>query len=215
MLVLAVAVGVALLLPLITRGSYSRLLAVEWHWSGLLFCGLGIQIFLEFYSLPRARWHDVGFGLLVASYVLILAFVARNYVLRGMGVVFVGIACNALVIVLNQGMPVRIPADWQRESWAQAAVKHHPQQPDDRLRVMTDIIVVREPFDAVLSFGDLILAVGLCDVAFHASRRPKPRRARALSAGDGGGAAEPEPEPVPLSPAQDEPNLPLAPIARK
>ena len=72
-----------------------------------------------------------------------------------------------------------------------------------------------EPFDAVLSFGDLILAVGLCDVAFHASRRPKPRRARALPAGDGGGAAGPEPEPIPLSPAHNEPNLPLAPIAQK
>jgi hypothetical protein len=28
----------------------------------------------------------------------------------------------------------------------------------------------------VLSFGDLILAVGLCDLAYNASRRPKSRR---------------------------------------
>ena len=106
---------------------------------------------------------------------LILAFAARNLVLRGMGIVFIGIACNALVITLNQGMPVKIPAEWQNKSWAQATVKHHPQQPDDKLRFLSDIIVLKGPFDSVISFGDLILAVGLCDVAYNASRKPKPR----------------------------------------
>ena len=52
-----------------------------------------------------------------------------------MGIVFIGIACNALVITLNQGMPVKIPAEWQDKSWTQPTVKHHPQQPDDKLRV--------------------------------------------------------------------------------
>ena len=94
---------------------------------------------------PRAHWHDVGFGLLVASYVLDPRVRARNLVLRGMGIVFIGIACNALVITLNQGMPVKIPAEWQNKSWAQPTVKHHPQQPDDKLRFLSDIIVVKEP----------------------------------------------------------------------
>jgi hypothetical protein len=175
-LVLLIAVAVALVIPLVTRGSYTRLLGVEWHLGWLLFAGLGIQIFLEYVSIPRDRWHDIGFGLLVASYVLILGFAARNFVLRGMGIVIIGIACNALVITLNQGMPVKIPAKWQNETWAKPTVKHHIQQPDDKLRFLSDIIVLEHPFDAVLSFGDLILAVGLCDLAFNASRRPKSRR---------------------------------------
>ena len=54
-------------------------------------------------------------------------------------------------------------------------MKHHPQQPDDKLRFLSDIIVLKGPFDSVLSFGDLILAVGLCDVAYNASRKPKRR----------------------------------------
>jgi hypothetical protein len=176
-LVYAIAVVIALAIPLVTRGSYPRLFAVRWHWAGLLFAGLAIQVVLEYVTIPKEHWHDYGFGLLVASYVLILGFAARNLVLRGMGIVVIGIACNALVIVLNQGMPVKIPADWQNKTWAQATVKHHPQQSDDKLRPLSDIIVLREPFDNVLSFGDLILAIGICDVAYNASRKPKRRRA--------------------------------------
>jgi len=175
-LVLLIAVAVALVIPLVTRGSYKRLLGVEWHLGWVLFAGLAIQIFLEYVSIPRAHWHDIGFGLLVASYVLILGFAARNYVLRGMGIVIIGVACNALVIMLNQGMPVKIPVKWQNQTWTQPTVKHHPQQPDDKLRFLSDIIVLEHPYDTVLSFGDLILAVGLCDLAFNASRRPKSRR---------------------------------------
>jgi len=183
-LVYGIAIAVALLIPLVTRGSYSRLFNVKWHWSTLLFGGVAIQILLEYWTIPRAHWHDWGFGLLVASYVLILGFACRNFVLRGMGIVIIGIACNALVIVLNQGMPVKIPAEWRNESWAQATVKHHPQQPDDKLRFLSDIIVLKEPYDAVFSFGDLILAVGVCDVAFWASRRPKPRTATHVRSGN-------------------------------
>ena len=80
----------ALLIPLVTLGSYKRLLATEIHWGWLLGAGLAIQLGLEYYTLPRRYWHNVGFGLLVASYVLILAFCARNLVLRGMSIVLIG-----------------------------------------------------------------------------------------------------------------------------
>jgi Family of unknown function (DUF5317) len=174
-LVYAIAVVAALAIPLVTGGSYSRLFNVRWRFGSLLFAGLAIQVVLELVTIPKEHWHDVGFGLLVASYVLILAFVGRNLVIRGMGIVFIGIACNALVITLNQGMPVKIPAEWQDKPWAEPTVKHHPQQPDDNLRFLSDIIVLDGPFESIISFGDLILAVGLCDVAYNASRKPKRR----------------------------------------
>jgi hypothetical protein len=180
-LVYAIAVVAALAIPLLTRGSYSRMLEVRWRWGSLLFAGVAIQVFLEFVDIPKEHWHDVGFGLLVASYVLILAFVARNLVLRGMGIVFIGIACNALVITLNQGMPVKFPAEWQNKPWATPTVKHHPQQPDEQLLFLSDIIVLKGPLESIVSFGDLILAVGLCDVAYNASRKPKPRRPKSKS----------------------------------
>jgi hypothetical protein len=127
--------------------------------------------------------------------VLILGFACRNFVLRGMGIVIIGIACNFVVIAANQGMPVKIPAEWADESWAEPTVKHHPQQDDDRLRFLSDIIVLKGPFDTVLSFGDIILAVGLCDVAYHASRRPRQRRVVTLDLRDEPAHAGPPPEP--------------------
>jgi hypothetical protein len=173
MLVLALAVAIALLLPLLTGGSYTRLVMTGWRWGGLLFAGLVIQLALEYIDIPESRWHDVGFGLLVASYVLILGFCAGNVLLRGMTIVLIGVACNFLVIVVNQGMAVRIPDDWKNEAWVTETIKHHPERDDDQLMVLSDIIVLRSPFDAVLSFGDLILAVGLCDVTYWASRKTK------------------------------------------
>ena len=149
---------------------------------------------LEYYTLPRRYWHTLGFGLLVASYVLILAFCARNLVLRGMSIVLIGIACNALVITLNQGMPVKFPpevaqpvvgaGDGQAPSAAATTSK---------LLFLSDIIILKHPYDTVMSFGDLILAVGLCDVAYNASRDPRRRRKRrsghAARRGSGAGAA--------------------------
>jgi hypothetical protein len=199
-LLYVIAVAVAFLIPAVTGGSYARMLTVRWHFVSLLFLGLAIQVVLELVTIPREHWHDWGFGLLVASYVLILAFVGRNFVIRGMGIVFIGIACNALVITLNQGMPVKVPADWQNKSWTQATVKHHPQQSDDKLKFLSDIIVLRGPLQSVVSFGDLILLAGLCDVAYNISRKPK-RRGRAREPG-GDGAADADlsdeaPAPVP------------------
>jgi hypothetical protein len=182
MLVYGIAVAAALLIPLVTLGSYKRLFETQVHWVGPLAGGLAIQIVLEYVTLPRHEWNSVGIGLLVGSYVLILAFAARNVVLRGMSIVLIGIACNALVITLNTGMPVKLPADWRHQSWAKATVKHHPQKHGEKMLFLSDIIILRHPYDAVVSFGDLILAVGLCDVAFHASRDPRRRRRKARRA---------------------------------
>jgi hypothetical protein len=189
-LLYVIAIAVAFLIPAVTGGSYNRMLSVQWRFASLLFLGLAIQILLEVWTIPKEHWHDWGFGLLVASYVLILAFVARNLVIRGMGIVFIGIACNALVITLNQGMPVKLPVEWQNKSWAQPTVKHHPQQPDDKLKFLSDIIVLDGPLQSVVSFGDLILLVGLCDVAYNVSRKPK-RRGTWSPSDEGSEAGEP------------------------
>jgi hypothetical protein len=190
MLVLGIAMVAALLVPLVTHGSYKRLLDTKVHWGWLLAAGLAIQIGLEFAEPPRRYWHNVGYGLLVASYVLVLAFCARNLVLRGMSIVLIGIACNAVVIVANQGMPVKIPPDWDQTTNV-ATVKHHPQQPGERLLILSDIIVIDEPWNAVLSYGDLILAVGLCDLSYNASRDPQRRRKKARRALQAKAAAMP------------------------
>jgi Family of unknown function (DUF5317) len=179
MLALGIAVAIALVLPLLTGGSYTRLVMTDWRWSPALFAGLGLQLALEFLPFPESRYDDLGFALLMLSYALIIAFCARNLLLRGMAIVLIGVSCNAVVIGLNNGMPVDIPPDFEQEHLFEATVKHHPQEPDDRLTFLGDTIVLRAPFDTVISFGDLIIAVGLCDVTYHASRRRKSRRPQA------------------------------------
>ena len=201
MLVYGIDIVAAALIPLVTRGSYKRLLRTEIHWGWILAFGLVIQIGLEYATIPRQYWHSWGFGLLVASYVLILAFCARNLVLRGMGIVLIGIACNTLVIAVNQGMPVKFPPEWRNQSWTEATVKHHPRASDDRLVFLSDIIILKHPYDAVMSFGDLIIAVGLCDVAYNASRNPRKRRRKARRAPPSRSrTAAPRPNPTPLRP---------------
>lgn len=184
--VMFIAVLAALLVPALTRGSYQRL-TEGWRAFPLLVGGYGVQAALGAFALPEDRWHDVGFGALIASYVLVLGFCAGNLLKRGMGVVLVGVACNALVIALNQGMPVDVPTDWQRDGF-EATVKHRAQEPGDRLTVLGDIIVLREPSETVLSFGDLIMAFGLIDVTYWASRRPRRRNGASRSAASASGA---------------------------
>ncbi len=171
-----IALGAALAIPLLTKGSYRRLVNTEWKLGWLLFAGLGIQVALEVVTIPREHWHDWGFGLLIASYVLILGFLFRNLVHKGIGIVIIGVLCNVVVIAANQGMPFKVPAAWAHESWVQPTVKHHPQVPSDKLVFLSDQIVLKDPWDTAFSIGDIILALGLVDVAYWASRKPKKRR---------------------------------------
>jgi hypothetical protein len=213
MLVLGIAIAAAALIPLVTRGSYARLIRTEIHWGWLLGVGLAIQLGLEYVTIPREYWHNVGFGLLVASYVLILAFCARNLVLRGMGIVLIGIACNALVIGLNQGMPVKFPPRSRNRAFALTTVKHHPQQHGEKLLVLSDIIVLPHPYDSVMSFGDLILAVGLCDVAYHASRNPRRRRRKARRGAESRShTSTPAPPSPPETASAGNGDAPLVPV---
>jgi hypothetical protein len=192
---LGLVVLTAALLPLLTRGSYRRLAEAPWRWGGLLALGLGLQLLLDTDLIPRSRWHDLGFGMLVASYVLLIGFCAGNVLVRGMSVVLIGVALNAFVVTIDQGMPVRVPPDWQRGR-VEATVKHHPRVTGDHLLGLTDVIVLRR-FDAIISFGDLIIAFGLVDATFWASRRTRrTRRSRAATPGPDPEIAVDVPEPA-------------------
>ncbi|MGZ4734013.1 MAG: DUF5317 family protein [Acidimicrobiia bacterium] len=174
MLVFVIAIAVAILIVPLTGGQFRQLGRIRLRRVWLLFAGLGLQILLEVVSIPRARYDDVGLAILLASYVLIIGFGLSNLLLTGMGVITVGIAMNAFVIALNQGMPYRVAHGEKRET----TVKHRPERSDDVLPQLGDYIVLGSPVDASISFGDLIIAVGLVDLTFRASRRPRRTRSR-------------------------------------
>jgi hypothetical protein len=180
-LVYVVAIVVALLIVPLTGGQLRRLGRIELRRVWLLFAGLGLQILLELIDLPRARYDDLGLAILLASYVLIIGFGLSNLLLTGMGVITVGIAMNAFVIALNQGMPYRVPEGTKTET----TVKHRPEQPDDVLPGLGDSIAFGDPVNESISFGDLVIAVGLVDLTFRASRRSRRSHKRSRAEGDG------------------------------
>lgn len=180
---LAVAAGLGI--GLIAGGRLAHLGSRDLRLWPLLVGGLAAQV------VSTQLAGDASFALLLASYGLLVAFAAANVVLVGMWLVAMGIAMNLVVIALNGGMPVRESA--LRSAGAvgpgvpveiDTASKHHLERPSDRLVVLGDIIPV-EPLGEVVSFGDVVMAVGVADVVVNLLRRPGGRRTRAHADGDG------------------------------
>lgn len=163
---LALALGIAL----VTGGRLRNIAATQLRRPNILAAAVGIQLVLEVLHPTRGIAGRLASALLVVSYLLLLAFCAANLRLRGLAVVAVGIGLNGTVIALNAGMPVRAP-----EAAVEKTTKHHAERPSDRLTFLGDIILV-PALRQSLSFGDLIMLVGLVDVLFHCSRNPATRR---------------------------------------
>lgn len=136
-----------------------------------------------------------GLALVLASYALLIVFAAANLARVGMGLVLVGITMNVLAIALNGGMPVRAKAivaagiaDQREIPTIEFGSKRHLETDGDRLTFLGDIIPIALGPGEVLSFGDLVMAVGIADVIVHLMRR-RPElsvsQPAAASTGDG------------------------------
>jgi hypothetical protein len=173
-LLLATLIAATLVIVL-TRGSFVELGQSHAAASWLLILGLGVQAALEYINFPRAEIDTVGYGLLMASYAFILAFCLSNIRTRGFGVIAIGIAMNALVIGLNQGMPTKPIGDNSQGDRVykpvEQTVKHRQAESGDLLGVLGDRILFPKPFDTLVSFGDLVIAVGICEFGYYATRR--------------------------------------------
>lgn len=184
---LAITVGVAALLVVATHGSWQRLIHLPIQASLFFVAGLFLQAALAIIDFTPDRIETTGYGLLMLSYVFLLTFCLVNLPLRGMGVIAVGIALNTIVIGLNVGMPTRaVGLDDQGrrvEKPIEQTVKHRPTSPDDLLGFLGDEILLPRPFDALISLGDIVLAIGVCELAYFGSRtrrrRPRQRTASA------------------------------------
>jgi len=180
---LVLTIGAAILVVILTAGSFAELgrLSVTAGW--ILAVGLGLQVLLEIVTFPADQLDTIGYGLLMLSYAFILAFCLTNVTTRGFGVIAIGIALNTLVIGLNQGMPtVPIGNDAHGNRVRkpiERTIKHRPERADDLLQFLDDRIVMPEPFDTVVSFGDLVISVGICELAYSASRRRRRRHGSA------------------------------------
>ena len=165
----------AVIVVVVTGGSFRELGRLHLTGLWLMFGGLALQAGLEFVEIPKSQFETVGYGVLMVSYALVLAFCFSNLQTRGFGLISIGIALNALVIGLNQGMPTapignNAAGNRVREPIEQT-VKHRPQADGDLLSFLDDRIILPEPFDEVFSFGDLIMSVGICELMYFGTRR--------------------------------------------
>jgi len=209
---------IALVAVPVTRGSFRQLtrLGVRSWW--LLVLGLGLQIALEIVELSSDRIDDVGFGLLLLSYALILSFCFLNLRVPAMAIVTIGVAMNATVIGLNQGMPTRdhtveTKTGHEVERPVTRTVQERPESDDDLLPVLGQVVALPDnAADEALSPGDLVIAAGVIGVFVAGSRRRRP-----VEASEPERKPEPKPdtEPVPVPVAKPEPVEPEPVVERE
>jgi hypothetical protein len=170
---IAVAIVAGVLIGLLRGGRIANLADAAFRLWPLLVIGIVVQGAAAFTG-------DAGIGvtLILVSYVLLLGFCVLNLGHAGMGVVFVGIALNLVVMGLNGGMPVRrdaivaagITSSVSDVDTLDFGTKRHLETRDDRLPVLGDIIPVPVAGE-VLSFGDLAMSVGVAAVLVNLLRR--------------------------------------------
>lgn len=166
-------------------GRLSRLPNEPLRWPGLTVLAMGL------YWAPSllGASASAAVAMLLCSYAALLGFALANLRVRGMAVVGLGLALNAMVISANGAMPVDLRAVAAaglappgEEAGIDLGVARTSQEPGDRLSVLGDTVAVAV-LDEVVSFGDLILAAGLANVAFRlllptAKRGPSERGGR-------------------------------------
>lgn len=174
---IAVAIVAGVVIGLALGGRFDSLGEASFRLWPLLIVGVVVQGAASFTA-------DGAVPLILASYALLLLFTITNLQHAGMGVVFVGIAMNLVVIGANDGMPVRDDAivaagivDYEEIPSLDFGAKRHLETPDDRLTFLGDIIPVPVA-EEVLSFGDLAMSVGVATVLAGLLRK---RRGPALT----------------------------------
>jgi hypothetical protein len=181
MIVVLTVVLIGLVAGSVAGGSVRNFERIEVHWWGVAVAGLALQV------APLERWFgdDVAVAALVASYVMLIAFVWVNRRLPAAPLLLLGLALNALVIGLNQGMPVSeaaIRATGSPIDVLPSMVddgKHHLMSSSDVLTPLADVIGLPPPIATVLSVGDVFLYLGIVAFTvivmrgrFAANRRP-------------------------------------------
>lgn len=154
----------ALAVSAVRGGRLRRIAEAPLHHPWLLFSGLALQLGVDLAAgrgwLPDAG--VAGLALLVASQLLVVAWLVHNRHLPGVWLVAAGLALNALVMTANGAMPVD-PDAMRALGLGELEVppgKHTLLTAATRLPWLADVIPL-PPLRSIVSAGDLVLAVGL------------------------------------------------------
>lgn len=176
MLLLVVAVVGGLALGLVRRPAGARVPRPGVHRPWLLLVGAGLQALSL--TVLEADVATAGFGLSLAA---LVAFAGANLHLTGVAVLGLGALVNLVALVANNGIPVRPEALVRAEivteeelATTDVTAPRHLERSTDRLPVLGDVLPVA-PARTVLSFGDLIVLLGLVDAVRELARRRRRR----------------------------------------
>lgn len=161
-LVLAIIIG--FVVGIARRGRLRAIAGARVVSLPLFVIAVAIGVAVDQLDLPRPGWWALA-GLVVA-----FAFTVRNLMIVGMAVIGVGIIANLVPIAVNGATPVRgdalIEAGMVDADEIERVVLSGPREvadDDTRLGWLGDTIPVAAA-DQVVSFGDLIILVGVADV---------------------------------------------------
>jgi len=174
-MILLLALLAAVLIGLFSGGKLGRLAGLPLRLAWLALLGFGMQVYMIYWpSATAPALFSLHTALLVASYLILLAFVWINRRLMGMPFVGLGLLMNLTVMLANGGyMPitqdavVRVGHEYELQSF----------EPGSRLRNTKDVLLPREqtnlwflsdifavprpfPIPSVFSPGDAVLALG-------------------------------------------------------
>ena len=158
MVLVALTVAAGVVLGYARQGRLRRLGQADLRFPALIGVALAGQVGL---SAVAGTGGPARTALLIAVNAALLGFAWANRMLPGMGLVMLGFALNALVILANGGMPVApeaLAAIGERPA-VLATGRHRLLQPGDRLSVLADVLPV-PVLRSVYSVGDVTLAAG-------------------------------------------------------
>ena len=160
-LAIVAALG-AVLVAKLRGGSLDALAATNFRWVLFLVAGLSLQVGFGLWS-PAWMNKAIAVAVVVASDVLVGAFVVANRKLAGMVTIGIGLALNLLVIAANGAMPVSPTA--ARIAGAPAPgphpdIKHERLGRATVLPLLADVIPLPR-IGEVMSVGDVVLAIGI------------------------------------------------------
>jgi hypothetical protein len=164
-------------LGLLAGGRLRRLERLRLRWWALAPIGLGMQL-APVPSDPGNVATAVSTAMVIASFPVLLVFVANNLRTPGFPALLIGLALNFAVITPNGGMPVSAGAirtasgSLQTPPLERSDPKHHILTDQDVLTPLADIIAVGPPLRAVLSAGDLFVYSGLAWLIIATMREP-------------------------------------------
>lgn len=173
MLWLVIVLFVAMSVAVLRGGRLTNLADIRLRMWWLLPLGFAMQGITEWID------PDVGFYLVLASYLPLMALMILNRDRAGLWLAGMGVLLNFTVIALNGGMPVLEGAIEIAAGSAPGgadlanAAKHTEMGPDTLLPFLGDVIPIRMASQGtVISIGDVFLAVGLGRFLEAELRRP-------------------------------------------